>query len=170
MTKQARTEIASPTHFMTTDGVSSGSTVGYSTATNTRTGMGLGTMATQAASAVAITGGTITGGTISGTSVSQSTIVYAASVALDMATLTNSFRTISLTGNLGFTSSNRAAGRHVTIRLVCDGTNRTLTFPADWKFVGGKPATLTANKVAILSLMFFGTADTDCVCMYSEQD
>jgi hypothetical protein len=160
--RQTRTEIAAPTHFLTTDGISPSSTVGYSTAANTRSGMGLGTIATQAADAV-----NITGGTVSGTAVSQHTITYAASVDLDMAALTNSFRTISLTGNLTFTSSNRAAGRYVTIRLICDGSTRTLTFPVGWKFMGTKPTDIAASKTAMLTILFFDDNDTDAVCAYA---
>ena len=62
-----------------------------------------------------------------------------------MATLTGLFRTISLTGNLSLTASNRAAGRTVTLRLVCDGTLRTLTVPAGWVFLGSKPANIAAS-------------------------
>ena len=94
------------------------------------------------------------------------TITYAANVDLDMAALTGLLRTITLTGVLTFTSSNRATGRSVTIRLIGDASSRALTFPAGWKFLGTKPTALAASKVAVLSLTFFGTADTDCVAAY----
>lgn len=111
---------------------------------------------------------TITGGTISGTTVSQSTLTYAATVNLDMAAITNSYQTISLAGDLTLTSSNRAAGRHVDIRLVNSASIRTLTFPTGWVFLGAaKPATISSNAVATLNIMFFGTADTDAICKYS---
>jgi hypothetical protein len=99
----------------------------------------------------------------------SASIAYAATVDLDMATLTGLFRTISLTGNLSLTASNRAAGRTVTLRLVCDGTLRTLTVPAGWVFLGSKPANIAASKTGVLSLTFFGTADTDCVAAYGVQ-
>jgi hypothetical protein len=97
------------------------------------------------------------------------TITYAATVDLDMLSLAGLYQTISLTGDLAFTTSNRASGRAVTLRLICDATQRTLTFPAGWVFVGNKPATIAASKTAILSLTFFGTADTDCVAAYGVQ-
>jgi len=103
------------------------------------------------------------------TTFSANTITYAATVDLDMASHNAGYFTISLTGNLTFTTSNRAAGRTVTLRLICDGTQRTLTVPADWKFVGSKPANIAASKTAILSLSYFGTADTDCVAAYAVQ-
>jgi len=97
------------------------------------------------------------------------TISYSATVDLDMASRNGGYFTINLTGNLTFTTSNRAAGRTVTLRLICDATQRTLTVPAGWVFVGTKPANIAASKTAILSLSFFGTADSDCVAAYGVQ-
>jgi hypothetical protein len=97
------------------------------------------------------------------------TITYAATVDLDLAALAGGYRTISLTGALTFTTSNRASGRQVTIRLICDSTARALTFPADWVFLGTKPSTIAASKTAVLSLSYFGTADSDCVAAYGVQ-
>jgi hypothetical protein len=96
-------------------------------------------------------------------------ITYGATVDLSMLAMDGTFKTISLTGNLTFTTSNRANGRTVTIRLVCDSTQRTLTFPTDWKFVGSKPANIAASKVAVLSLTFFGATDADCIGAYGVQ-
>jgi hypothetical protein len=96
-------------------------------------------------------------------------ITYAATVPLDMASLNSQYRTISLTGDLTFTTSNRATGRTVVLRLVADGTQRTLTFPGGWVFVGTKPANIAASKTGILSLSFFGTADTDCIAAWGVQ-
>jgi hypothetical protein len=97
------------------------------------------------------------------------TITYAATVDLDLAALAGGYRTISLTGALTFTTSNRASGRQVTIRLICDSTARALTFPAGWTFLGTKPSTIAASKTAVLSLTYFGTADSDCVAAYGVQ-
>jgi hypothetical protein len=97
------------------------------------------------------------------------TITYAAQVTLDLAAITGSYCTISLTGALQFLTSNRAGGRQVTIRLICDSTARALTFPAGWVFVGTKPSTIAASKTAVLSLTYFGTADSDCVAAYGVQ-
>jgi hypothetical protein len=57
----------------------------------------------------------------------------------------------------------------VTLRLICDGTQRILTVPGGWVFVGSKPANIAASKTGVLSLSFFGTADTDCVAAYGVQ-
>jgi hypothetical protein len=103
------------------------------------------------------------------TTFSAGTITYAATTNLDMAAHAGTYKTISLTGDLTFTTSNRASGRTVTLRLICDATQRTLTFPAGWVFVGTKPSNIAASKTAVLSLTFFGTADTDCVAAYGVQ-
>lgn len=97
-------------------------------------------------------------------------INYAASVELDMAALNGQYRTISLAGDLELTTANRAAGRTLVLRLIADGTERTLTFPVGWDvFIGTKPATIAASKTGVLSLTFFGTADTDCVAAWGVQ-
>ena len=100
---------------------------------------------------------------------SYAAITYAATVNLDLAALDGQYRTISLTGNLALTTSNRAAGRTAVIRIIADASQRTLTFPADWKFLGTKPANIAASKTGVLSLTFFGTADSDCVAAWGVQ-
>lgn len=69
----------------------------------------------------------------------------------------------TLTGAIEFTGSAYAAGRSVTVRVVNGGTLRTLTFPADWVFVGPKPDEIAANKTGVLSLVSFGTTAADVV-------
>lgn len=100
---------------------------------------------------------------------SYAAITYAASVALDLSALDGQYRTISLTGDLTLTTSNRATGRTAVIRIIADASQRTLTFPADWKFLGTKPANIAASKTGVLSLTFFGTADSDCVAAWGVQ-
>lgn len=96
------------------------------------------------------------------------TLTYAATVALDMAALTGTYRTISLTGNLELTTSNRATGRSLSLRLLSDGSSRNLTFPAGWRFLGAaRPTAIAAGKVALLAIVFFGSGDADALCAYS---
>jgi hypothetical protein len=97
------------------------------------------------------------------------TVAYAATVNLDMATLDGQYRTITLAGDLIFTNSNLANGRACVIRLIPGASQRTLVFPVGWTFIGTKPSTLAASKTAVLSLTYFGTADTDCIAAYSVQ-
>lgn len=100
---------------------------------------------------------------------SYAAITYAATVNLDLAALDGQYRTISLTGDLTLTTSNRATGRTTVIRIIADASQRTLTFPTDWKFLGTKPANIAASKTGVLSLTFFGTADSDCVAAWGVQ-
>ena len=96
-------------------------------------------------------------------------LAYAATVNLDMEALAGLYRTLTLTGNVAFTTSNRAVGRAVVIRLLSGASARTLGFPAGWVFLGAVPTTLAANKTAVLSVTCFGTADTDAVVAYAVQ-
>lgn len=105
---------------------------------------------------------------IQGPQFTHSTLTYAATVDIDF-TLAD-YRSLSLTGNVTFTTSNRAAPRARTIRIIGDGSSRTLTFPAGWIFIGAAvPTALAANKVAILSVTCFGANDSDIVAAYSAQ-
>lgn len=97
----------------------------------------------------------------------QGTLTYAASVALDFDS--NAMQTVALTGNITFTTSNKAAGRRKIVRIVADGSGRNFTWPS-WTWVGGTaPASIAASKSALLSLDCFGTAEGDVVARYSVQ-
>ena len=98
---------------------------------------------------------------------SFATIPYAATVDLDMSVYNGQYRAIALTGNLTLTTSNRAAGRMMAVRLDADSTDRNLTFPSGWKFLSGAPSSLKASESAVLSLTFFGLNDSDCIVAYS---
>jgi hypothetical protein len=79
-----------------------------------------------------------------------------------------------LTGAITFTSSNLAVMQEKIVRLVCDGTNRLITFPATWTFVGigvtaGWTVTLAANKTAIFSAKSFSNDDANVVAAYAVQ-
>ena len=105
-----------------------------------------------------------------GTGTTVVPITYASSVNLDMDARNGLVGTIALTGNITFTTSNRGSSKSTTLRLVSDGSTRTLTFPAGWVFVGtGAPANIAANKTGILYVLFFGTADADAVVTWVVQ-
>jgi len=103
---------------------------------------------------------------------SHSVVTYNANVALDFGAASN-FHTISLTGAITFTSSNLTLMSEKIVRLVCDGTNRVVTFPATWVFVGdlttANAYTLTANKTLIFSAKSFGTTDASVVAAAAVQ-
>jgi hypothetical protein len=96
------------------------------------------------------------------------TLAYAASVALDFDAGTDQ-RTIALTGNLTLTTSNRGVNKSLILRLVADGSTRTLTFPAGWVFVTDKPASIAAGKTGQLVLLAYGSADTDIIAAWAVQ-
>lgn len=100
----------------------------------------------------------------------HSTLTYAATVDIDFTAA--DYRTLSLTGNVTFTTSNRAAPRTVSIQIISDGSTRMFTFPAGWtsRFVGGtSPTGIAANKIAILTVTCFGANDSDIVAAYAAQ-
>lgn len=94
----------------------------------------------------------------------QTVLTYAATTDIDFDLA--GLRTLALTGNVTFTTSNRGSGKTVTIKILCDATPRTFTFPA-WKWVGTVPTGIAANKTGILSVSGFGSADTDVVAAYA---
>lgn len=93
------------------------------------------------------------------------TLTYAASVELNFNTQQD--KTISLTGNVAFTTANLSAGGEVSVRIIADGSLRTLGFPVGWTFVGTAPTDIAANKTGVLSLKAYGSADSDVVAAYS---
>jgi hypothetical protein len=76
----------------------------------------------------------------------------------------------TLTGNITFATSNLAAGRSVTVRVVNGSTLRTVNFPTNWVFVGPKPTDILGSKTAILTATAFGTADADVVAAWAVQE
>jgi hypothetical protein len=79
------------------------------------------------------------------------------------------YLTHSITGNITYTASNYAEGKSLTIRITSDGTARNLTFPTNWIFVGAKPTSIAASKVAALSVTSFGATEANCVAAYAVQ-
>lgn len=85
-------------------------------------------------------------------------------VNLDMAALTGTYQTIPVSGAITFTTSNRANGRQVTLRLTENGTaSRAITWPAGWVTLHAALPTTIDNETVVVSITFFGTADADAV-------
>lgn len=98
---------------------------------------------------------------------SLTTLTWGSSTALDFA---NPLQTVTLAGNTTFTTSNRAAAKQISVRIICDGTGRTLTWPAGWTWiVGAAPSSIAASKTALLSLISFTTADSGVIAAYGVQ-
>lgn len=116
-----------------------------------------------------LSGGTMSGRLVLGAvSNTQSVLTYGATADIDFDV--GSARTIALTGNWTPTTSNKAAGKMVKIKILCDGSDRTLSWPS-WIPIGvsALPTTIAANKTAILTLECWGSADTDITAAYAVQ-
>lgn len=95
------------------------------------------------------------------------TVTYAGSTNIDLNA--GQRQSVALTGDVTFTTSNRGDGKKVLLRIVSDGSLRNFTFPS-WVFVGGTaPASIAANKTALLTLDAFGSNDTDIAATYVVQ-
>ena len=96
------------------------------------------------------------------------TIAYAATVDVDFDD--NEVMILGdLTGNITFTGSNYALGKHRTFHMESDGSVRTFTFPAGWVFYGTKPTETVASKKSILSLSCIGSAEADVRAVFVEE-
>lgn len=74
-----------------------------------------------------------------------------------------------LTGPLTFASSNLATGRSVTVRVRNGGTTQNLTFPVAWTFIGNKPNFISSGKTGVLTLMAFGTNNSDVIAAWGSE-
>jgi hypothetical protein len=91
---------------------------------------------------------------------SYAAITYASTVTLDMAALNDQVRVVNVTGPLTLAMSNLAVGQRLTLRLVIDGTDRTLTVPG-WRRYGYNNTTLKAGKAYRLAFEVFGTTNAN---------
>lgn len=94
------------------------------------------------------------------------------SVSVDFDPAIPSYRTLTVAGALTFASANLGAGRGVSIRLDNSaGITRALTFPGSWTWLSGSaPTQVEASKVGIVSLVAYGSADSDVVAAWSYSD
>lgn len=96
----------------------------------------------------------------------QSVLTYAATVTADF--MGDEYRILTLAGDVEFITSNRGDARAIAIEIIADGSNRNFTFPAGWTWLGdGEPASISANKVGVLSLTCLGANDTDVIAVYA---
>lgn len=90
-------------------------------------------------------------------------------VNLDMASVHGTIQTVTLSGNATFTTSNRAAGREVTLVLAAGGSSRTLTWPS-WLAVGAAlPTSLASGKTLVVTVTFVDTTDVAAVAAAAVQ-
>ncbi len=107
---------------------------------------------------------TIESATVEKVVMATDTLTYAATVDIDFDADTVKY--LALTGNVTFTTSNKANGKTATIFITADGTNRTFTFPA-WDFFGEEPTGIAAGEEGVITLFCKGSADTDIRAVYA---
>lgn len=79
-------------------------------------------------------------------------------------------QTLAISANTTFTttlSSMGTAGRACSVYVTTDGTLRTLTFPAAWKWLGSKPASLASSSTGLLGLVARGPNENDIVAVWT---
>jgi hypothetical protein len=96
--------------------------------------------------------------------ITPATLTYSSTPTIDFSI---GCETITLTGDVSFSTSNLAAGKNRVLRILGDGSIRNLTFPATWNFVGGRPSTISASGISLLFLFSFSTTDANVVAAYS---
>ena len=132
----------------TTGNLILGSAIAFGSASNARTALGLGTMATQNSGAVAITGGTVSGVTFSG-SFSGMTLVESTTLATSAAAAG-----VNLNGN---TLGADGTDTNIDINITPKGTGEVNVTNID--VVSGKVPFNTITNLAYASFYDAGTAD-----------
>lgn len=90
-------------------------------------------------------------------------------VDLDMAALHGSIQAFTLTGNPTFTTSNRSAGREVTLVIAAGGSGRTITWPS-WIAVGASlPTSLASGKTMVVSVTMIDSTDSAAIATAAVQ-
>jgi hypothetical protein len=132
----------------TTGNLTLGSAIAFGSASNARTALGLGTMATQNSGAVAITGGTVSGVTFSG-SFSGMTLVESTTLATSAAAAG-----VNLNGN---TLAADGTDTNIDINITPKGTGEVNVTNID--VVSGKVPFNTITNLAYASFFDADTAD-----------
>ena len=78
---------------------------------------------------------------------------------------------ISISADTTFAdASNTGTGNTKTVKIICDGTLRTLAFPSAWRFVGTKPTDIAASKIGILTLTCFAAGQANVTAAYAVEE
>ena len=100
--------------------------------------------------------------------ITHSVISYSNPTYIDFSS--DGFNSLYISGDTTFAGSSHGDGRSKTVRIIGDGGNRNLYFPAEWKFVGApRPTQLPAGKTAILTITCFGWWDGEVVAAYAQE-
>lgn len=89
----------------------------------------------------------------------QAALGTTGTVDLDLSALVGTIQTIAATGNITFTTSNRAAGRSMELRIDANGGARTLTWPSWVAYGAALPTSLASGKILRVAISCTGTTD-----------
>lgn len=108
---------------------------------------------------------------LSGAGATVAAVAYAATVNPDFDGA--DYQTIALTGAIDLAASaNRpAAGsaKSIALILTADGSDRALTYNANWTVIGTAPTQVSAGKTGVVSLTAIGPNETDVLITYQEE-
>lgn len=103
-----------------------------------------------------------------GASATQISLSQAGTITLDFTAVQSEADLTSMTGAVTFTTSNLAAAHSYTIfGRNTQATNCAATWPS-WQWMGGAPASITAQKAWTVTLYSRGTVDTNVFAAYAE--
>lgn len=98
-------------------------------------------------------------------------LVYATPMTLDFDGA--DYQTVALTGDIDFSAStNRPTvglAKAIAVIIEADGSDRALSFNANWTPIGAVPTQVAAGKTGVLSLTAVGPAETDVLYAYQEE-
>lgn len=98
-------------------------------------------------------------------------LTYQASIDVDFDGA--DYQTMALTGDLDLNASlNRPVAGHaksVALVLTADGSDRNLTYNANWTAIGTAPSAVSAGKTGVVSLTAIGPNETDVLIVYQEE-
>lgn len=82
------------------------------------------------------------------------------------------YQLLDLAGNITFNTQHHGPGKSVAVRIKNTSTtvSRTLTFSAQWTFLGVKPSSILPNKTGVLSITCLGYSDLDIIAVWAVQD
>lgn len=80
-------------------------------------------------------------------------------------------QTYTLDGNITFSSVNNLSStisKSISVYIIDDGNERTVSFNASWLWVGTTPTTMGSNATGLLLLTTKGNSQSDVVASYEE--
>lgn len=80
----------------------------------------------------------------------------------------SAYQTITLTNNITLAVSNAVAGRGITLRFIGGGTQLTnnIIMPPWTRLAGSLTNSVLSNKVAVCSVTYFDSNDTNAICSW----